>query len=106
MRNFDIWVDGMGGQQVRAARTGELTWKSDLGGGMVTIEVTLPGGTKEWDTYLHLQNIVAPDENANDRTVEQGEGIGEISTTAYPAGERHLHFQVTSTRPPRDEVED
>src|SRR5437879_2033778 len=58
---IDILADGDGGQRVIAARGGTVFWNnSAYSGGMVTIEVDVGDGKKEYDEYLHVSDIVAP----------------------------------------------
>ena len=105
---IDIRADGHGGQSVVAARSGVVYWNNPgYAGGMVTIEVDVGGGTKEYDGYLHVANIVAPpgrEAVAGGTPIAMGDPIGEVSTTLHNDGSRHLHFDVYDSPPPFDSI--
>lgn len=96
---IDILASGKGGEDIVAARGGKVLWNNpNYVGGMVTIEVDVGGGSKQYDRYLHVSNIAAPAETMD---IAAGAAIGKISATQYEEGRRHLHLSVLNAAPPR-----
>jgi hypothetical protein len=100
---IDIFVDGQGGQAVRAARSGTVVINNNYSGGYVVVRVPIGGGNFEYDGYMHVMNRAAP---AVGNAIAEGALIGQISNTHYRAGRRHLHFEVQSALPPTNNKPD
>lgn len=99
---IDVSVDGKGGHPVVVARAGKIVVNNADNGGMITVEVDVPGG-HEYDSYLHISDRSAKAVNS---IVAEGESIGKISKTHY-SGEpkHHLHFDVAvSSSPGRSDM--
>ena len=87
---IDVQADGQGGQEVVAVRGGIINYSANgipCPGDNVAIEVR-QGAQIFTDLYCHMQN---PTGKVVGESVAPGEKIGEISTTAYSAGRRHVH---------------
>ncbi|MFL5341488.1 MAG: M23 family metallopeptidase [Gemmataceae bacterium] len=94
---IDILASGQGGEDVVAARPGKVTEVNpDYSGGAYVIEVTLADSSKEWDVYLHIDNLVQRNNGDNVNAYDQ---LGKISATFHQAGSRHLHYMVVNQNP-------
>lgn len=98
---IDILAGGNGGEEVDVARPGTLAIKDPAtAGGMITVKVNV--GTAlvpvyEYDSYLHVTISTATAVGAN---VVAGDKLGNISTAAFGAGSRHMHFDVATSQTP------
>jgi murein DD-endopeptidase MepM/ murein hydrolase activator NlpD len=100
---IDIYINGQGGQPVRAARAGFVVINNGEDGGYVVVAVPMGGGRYEYDGYMHVMNRVAPMPVPGYpflAPITEGQAIGQISNTYFPAVDRHLHFEVQSALPP------
>lgn len=87
-----------GGREIRAARPGilEKIWKTDrTRGWVVAIQVTLDGGTRNYDIYAHL-GLVSSEITVGD-PIEAGETIGTVGDFYTPDDMNHCHFSVLSS---------
>lgn len=93
----DFYGDGQGGQAVKAVRGGTVILKdASTYGGMVEVQVDLPGSDTEYDSYLHVSDInLAPAEGL---PIAEGADIGKITSSFGPwvPGMYHLHWMVTT----------
>ncbi|MCP4656833.1 MAG: hypothetical protein GY856_15595 [bacterium] len=97
---IDVQDDGNGGQEVVACRGGIIHHKDEyFAGGHVAIEVR-EGTEVVYDAYLHI-DITTMAKNEGE-VVTPGEKIGEISTSAYDPGNRHVHHSKLSSWNPPD----
>ncbi len=74
-------------QQIRATKSGRITYTGWLGGYGYTIIISHPGGWKS--LYGHLYRIIVKD----GQYVKQGQTIATSGNTGYSTGP-HLHFEL------------
>lgn len=83
---IDIYMDGQGGQVVRAARGGQVVISNNNFGGLVVIDVTLPGGAHEWDSYVHVARTPICQLSASPSTRERLLGQSMLPLSALTRG--------------------
>lgn len=95
---IDILASGNGGEVVVATRAGKVIYSDPAGfganNGFILVEVLLPGGTKEYDFYIHLKSLAVP----RSALVSQGQVLGIISDV-FADKSRHLHLSVFNRLP-------
>jgi hypothetical protein len=93
---IDILANGQGGQEVAVIRGGTVIERSNDAGGTIAIRVnvgTVANPVYETDSYLHVNLTTAVGVDGN---IAEGAKLGNISTTAFAANSRHLHYDVMS----------
>jgi hypothetical protein len=89
-QGIDILGSGEGGEEVVAARAGELLARGPDSAGFVTIKVEVAKGVFEYDRYFHISDRTTKDLG---KAIAQGETIGKIAKD-FDKGSRHLHYEV------------